>query len=485
MSIPPELLEPLTNAFIRCGRFDSDQALKSIFVDSRINDWKLELPQADNMAKRIDLAIEFLWDRANPEYENALILLVEVLRNRTPSGDALHQEFTWLAKRLKKVKSHSPQKPEQLGLVKVYPRAHRIELSDWLELIRKTKFRIDVAAEAFFELANQSSLVDAILERIIKEKVTVRILVNSPENLKEWFAAYKNPDLHGMLLRMEEAKEATQTIYYSLPPKDRPYFQVVQVLEGGRRLHVAIRRFDEKLYVLHYMYSLRAQDTPAYVIEGSSAPLFKIYMDEFDSLWHRFYPEGLLFKESLRMGILVLELAIDFHQFTLESQSQFIIDLSRIINTDPNDVRIINLASGSVKIMLELPKEAIKILLSMFLTEESELKTLKIVRAELIPDSSTVSETGFQVNDQDVGLTSVEQVSMPKLRELTANYFNETELRDICFDLHVDYESLPAQGKRDKARELVAFLERGRRVDELVLTIRDQRPNLPVFDLLR
>ncbi len=45
--------------------------------------------------------------------------------------------------------------------------------------------------------------------------------------------------------------------------------------------------------------------------------------------------------------------------------------------------------------------------------------------------------------------------------------FNDGELRDLCFELHIDYESLPGEGKAAKARELVSFCERRDRLPEL------------------
>ena len=46
------------------------------------------------------------------------------------------------------------------------------------------------------------------------------------------------------------------------------------------------------------------------------------------------------------------------------------------------------------------------------------------------------------------------------LRQILAERFNEGELRTLCFDLGIDYENLPGQGKADKARELVAYFQR-------------------------
>lgn len=65
-----------------------------------------------------------------------------------------------------------------------------------------------------------------------------------------------------------------------------------------------------------------------------------------------------------------------------------------------------------------------------------------------------------------------------RLRQMLDAHFSESELRDLCFDLNVDYESLLGQGKADKTRELVAHLERRGRIRELVAIASELRPNV-------
>jgi hypothetical protein len=54
-----------------------------------------------------------------------------------------------------------------------------------------------------------------------------------------------------------------------------------------------------------------------------------------------------------------------------------------------------------------------------------------------------------------------------ELAKFIRDKFNDSELRDLCFELHIDYESLPGEGKAAKARELVSFCERRDRLSEL------------------
>jgi Effector-associated domain 7/TIR domain len=65
-----------------------------------------------------------------------------------------------------------------------------------------------------------------------------------------------------------------------------------------------------------------------------------------------------------------------------------------------------------------------------------------------------------------------------KLRENLVDDFSDGDLHDLCFDMEIDYESLPGQGKSAKARELIAYCERRGRLPELVAKLYKLRPNV-------
>lgn len=96
--------------------------------------------------------------------------------------------------------------------------------------------------------------------------------------------------------------------------------------------------------------------------------------------------------------------------------------------------------------------------------------------------SGNVNITGTykSVVDQEGETKRRSQNSLPthKLRQILTNYFNESELQNLTFDLGVDYENLAGKSEADKARELLAFLERRGRVSELVEIIIRLRPNI-------
>jgi hypothetical protein len=110
-SIPPELYLKLQTILLRCGPFRSDNALSPLFVDSRISQWRDLLPSRDNPAERAQAVIEKLSERNNAQGENALVLLLRVLRDRTSSGDACCGQLDALANELAVTMSAPPPKP--------------------------------------------------------------------------------------------------------------------------------------------------------------------------------------------------------------------------------------------------------------------------------------------------------------------------------------------------------------------------------------
>jgi hypothetical protein len=81
-----------------------------------------------------------------------------------------------------------------------------------------------------------------------------------------------------------------------------------------------------------------------------------------------------------------------------------------------------------------------------------------------------------------MGETS-EQTLLTNLRLVFTTRFSEGELRTLCFDLKVDYDSLPGEAKADKARELVAYYERRDSIHELIKVGRHNRPDIHWDDL--
>jgi len=99
-AIPSDLLHHLYEGLLHCGPFDSDRALRALFVDARLSLWRDFLPEAGSRAERVRAVVAALSDRANADGENALVLLLRVLAENTPPGDACHGHLSGLAEAL-------------------------------------------------------------------------------------------------------------------------------------------------------------------------------------------------------------------------------------------------------------------------------------------------------------------------------------------------------------------------------------------------
>ena len=111
-----------------------------------------------------------------------------------------------------------------------------------------------------------------------------------------------------------------------------------------------------------------------------------------------------------------------------------------------------------------------------------ERKSL-FVREATIERVVTIKETRSektmhrQASEEEAIQTSPSQ-ELTSLRQNLVRYFSKTELKDLCFDLRVDYETFTGDGKLTIARELVLFCERNNLLPKLTQTCRELRPHV-------
>lgn len=72
------------------------------------------------------------------------------------------------------------------------------------------------------------------------------------------------------------------------------------------------------------------------------------------------------------------------------------------------------------------------------------------------------------------------EVNLMRLREALDDGYNDSELRDLCFELGIDYEDLPGDGQSAKARELVLYARRRNLMAQLVALVMRDQPHLLV-----
>lgn len=62
------------------------------------------------------------------------------------------------------------------------------------------------------------------------------------------------------------------------------------------------------------------------------------------------------------------------------------------------------------------------------------------------------------------------------LRRALSDFFGEEDLRDLAFELAIEYDDLPGATRKDKARELVVYCHRRGRLAELKQATLQRRP---------
>lgn len=68
--------------------------------------------------------------------------------------------------------------------------------------------------------------------------------------------------------------------------------------------------------------------------------------------------------------------------------------------------------------------------------------------------------------------------NLPRLRRLLTERFSDDDLRNLCFDLGVDYEDLPGEAKGGKVRELLLHLDNRDCIDDLIDAVQKERPGV-------
>ena len=68
--------------------------------------------------------------------------------------------------------------------------------------------------------------------------------------------------------------------------------------------------------------------------------------------------------------------------------------------------------------------------------------------------------------------------NLVRLREALIEFYNVGELRTMCFDLSIDWESLEGDGKANKVRSLVEHAKNTNKINEITAYVRNTRPHV-------
>ncbi len=95
---------------------------------------------------------------------------------------------------------------------------------------------------------------------------------------------------------------------------------------------------------------------------------------------------------------------------------------------------------------------------------------------------SFIKQTAKRDGVQAVKATPInraaEQKSLTGLPQILTTHLNKGELLVLCFNLDIDYNNLPGEGKKNKATELVAYLEHNNLTSKFVSKGKQLRPDI-------
>lgn len=102
--------------------------------------------------------------------------------------------------------------------------------------------------------------------------------------------------------------------------------------------------------------------------------------------------------------------------------------------------------------------------------------------ADLIVSSGLILPAEVQeylerYHNRTVDYTDTEQIA--HLLHVLDRFFDAGEIENLAFRLNVDFDNLRGGTKNEKARALIAYLDRRGLIDSLVEIIQTERPNLP------
>jgi len=95
MALSSQLQNQVRNYFSRSRYFDSNESLCGLFIDQRISAWRNNVPESSSKAGRIG-GVVAQFDTMNGEY-NTLALIIQVISDNTPHGNAMKDEGVQLA----------------------------------------------------------------------------------------------------------------------------------------------------------------------------------------------------------------------------------------------------------------------------------------------------------------------------------------------------------------------------------------------------
>jgi len=182
----------------------------------------------------------------------------------------------------------SEQERDWHGLRSVYLNPEESERDvSWIKLVKEANNRIDLQGLSLAYLTTNSEFIAAVKERIISG-VKVRIILMAPDNplLDTTF------ELQAFIYpaQLKTSCQTSITILKNVQEELKEHHHkkgsLATYLNKANPMSLAIRRFDDKLYVLPYIWNRNTFNSPVYYVNGESNRLFQIYLESFENQFY-------------------------------------------------------------------------------------------------------------------------------------------------------------------------------------------------------
>lgn len=133
--LPHRLYGRLRNVLLNTGAFTYSREMQAIFTDSRISPWQAQLPQLESPADRVEAIIQLLYPAQHQE-ENGLVLLLEVLKDRTDEANMEYRHLDELKQQLKALQNSLSRGQNASHTARDHP--IRLEMTGLVARIKQT-----------------------------------------------------------------------------------------------------------------------------------------------------------------------------------------------------------------------------------------------------------------------------------------------------------------------------------------------------------
>jgi hypothetical protein len=155
--------------------------------------------------------------------------------------------------------------------------------NSWREIISNTRQRIDLQGLSLSYFTLNDEFMSILKERILSG-VKVRVVIMSPDNpfLGDTAALRGLLYPEKVVLVSKQSAEALEMLQDELKSIKTNRGGLTVVINKTRPMSMSIRRFDNKLFVLPYIWNRSTFNSPVYFIQGEAKELFRKYIESFE-----------------------------------------------------------------------------------------------------------------------------------------------------------------------------------------------------------